>query len=204
MNDIIIYSILIILLPIVPAYILYTLIPDSASPKDDSVEGSYQGLNIRLKGAFAAYFLLALMLSGFINFRLSHDSEYEYWTVEGAVDVSSAGDPGQITFSIEPPDLQKYPNGKFIIKNVPIRKAGNRTSTLILSRVYDGRRIDEVVDLEEEKKPYEQAKKYAVSFKDDKTIAILTPISFLLPTTSAAEIGTYSASGAEAPVPVNP
>ncbi len=47
----------ILLLPVIPAYILYKFLPAS----DTDVSGPYKGLSIKLKGAFAGYFLLVLV-----------------------------------------------------------------------------------------------------------------------------------------------
>ncbi len=47
----------ILILPIIPAYILYKFLPES----DTDVSGPYKGLSIKLKGAFAGYFLLVLV-----------------------------------------------------------------------------------------------------------------------------------------------
>lgn len=91
MNEIIVYSCLLILLPLIPAYILYAALP--AQEEDDFVEGVYQGLNIKLKGAFSGYFILVLLLSGFIGARLYTDPEYEFWTIEGTVDTSIISNP---------------------------------------------------------------------------------------------------------------
>lgn len=47
----------ILILPIIPAYILYKFLPAS----DTDVSGPYKGLNVKLKGAFAGYFLLVIV-----------------------------------------------------------------------------------------------------------------------------------------------
>lgn len=47
----------ILLIPIIPAYILYKFLPAS----DTDVSGPYQGLSLKLKGAFAGYFLLVMV-----------------------------------------------------------------------------------------------------------------------------------------------
>ncbi len=47
----------ILLVPIIPAYILYKFLPAS----DTDVSGPYQGLSLKLKGAFAGYFLLVMV-----------------------------------------------------------------------------------------------------------------------------------------------
>jgi hypothetical protein len=47
----------ILCLPIVPAFIIYKFLPES----ETQVEGPYNKLNLKLKGAFAGYFLLVLI-----------------------------------------------------------------------------------------------------------------------------------------------
>jgi hypothetical protein len=50
----------ILLLPLLPAYIIYKFLPES----ETNVEGPYKKLNLKLKGAFAGYFLLVLLSLG--------------------------------------------------------------------------------------------------------------------------------------------
>ncbi len=50
----------VLLLPLIPAYVLYKFLPAS----ETDVSGPYQGLSIKLKGAFAGYFLLLLACLG--------------------------------------------------------------------------------------------------------------------------------------------
>lgn len=47
----------ILLLPIIPAFIIYKFLPTS----DTDVSGPYHGLSLKLKGAFAGYFLLVIV-----------------------------------------------------------------------------------------------------------------------------------------------
>ncbi|NTS43175.1 hypothetical protein HRG84_19990 [Flavisolibacter sp. BT320] len=47
----------ILLLPVIPAYIIYKFLP----PSDTDVRGPYKGLSLKLKGAFAGYFLLVIV-----------------------------------------------------------------------------------------------------------------------------------------------
>ena len=53
----------VLLLPLVPAYVLYRTLPS-----DTKVFGPFKGLNIQLSGAFAGYFLLVLFSSGVIYY----------------------------------------------------------------------------------------------------------------------------------------
>ena len=47
----------ILIVPLFPAFIIYKFLPES----ETQVEGPYQKLNLKLKGAFAGYFLLVLI-----------------------------------------------------------------------------------------------------------------------------------------------
>jgi hypothetical protein len=47
----------ILLLPVIPAYIIYKFLPAG----ETDVSGPYQGLSLKLKGAFAGYFLLVIV-----------------------------------------------------------------------------------------------------------------------------------------------
>ena len=47
----------ILLIPVIPAFIIYKFLPAS----DTDVSGPYQGLSLKLKGAFAGYFLLVIV-----------------------------------------------------------------------------------------------------------------------------------------------
>lgn len=58
----------ILLLPLIPAYVLYKFLPVS----ETDVSGPYQGLSIKLKGAFAGYFLLVLACLGLYFFILNN------------------------------------------------------------------------------------------------------------------------------------
>lgn len=50
----------ILVLPIVPAFIIYKYLP-VGKPEDTDVSGPYKGLSLKLKGAFAGYFLLVIV-----------------------------------------------------------------------------------------------------------------------------------------------
>ena len=54
----------VLLLPLVPAYILYKTLPSRTT-----VTGPFRGLNIQLTGAFGGYFLLVLFSSGFLYYQ---------------------------------------------------------------------------------------------------------------------------------------
>lgn len=73
----------IVLIPMIPALILYAVLPSRAT-----VSGPFKGLNIRLQGAFGGYFVLVLVVVGVVmEQRFSDDPwpKYETWEVVGFV-----------------------------------------------------------------------------------------------------------------------
>jgi hypothetical protein len=75
----------VILLPIIPAFILF-----KALPATGSVDGKLQGLEIKLSGAFAGYFAVVLLIV--MNHAVLIPVQYQMWTVTGQV-VDESGRP---------------------------------------------------------------------------------------------------------------
>src|ERR1043166_5494092 len=105
-----------ILLPLTPAYILY-----KALPAKTNVTGPFKGLNIQLSGAFAGYFLLVLVIMGFITTR-PPDPTHELWKVTGKMNfdtawTDTAEDKPQ--FSLLPDNQQIASTGDFEIQVAP-------------------------------------------------------------------------------------
>jgi hypothetical protein len=76
---------IILLLPLIPAYLLFKLLPSNAV-----VDGPLQGLRIDLSGAFAAYFaLVVLVLSTHSVWNPPPPPTSQVWTVIGRVTDSS-------------------------------------------------------------------------------------------------------------------
>ncbi len=127
-NDII-YIAAGILLPIIPAYLLYRLLPARAS-----VGGPFKGLNIQLSGAFAGYFLLVLVVFGFIYSRPilkvnpPDPYRYEVYRVSGRVSTDNPKDIQALTLSLAPPERTVKPNGGFEFE-IPVKpgQAGEAT-----------------------------------------------------------------------------
>ena len=132
-NEIITYSCLIILLPIVPSLILYLAIP----MQESRVVGEYKGLNIKLKGAFGSYFIFTLLLVSFITTMVFTGHKFEYWRIEGQLDMSGINDARQVKFLIQPPVLEMSEDGRFVIENVPIFKGDKQRSTLNIQLISD-------------------------------------------------------------------
>jgi len=107
----------VILLPLIPAFILFKLLPNTAV-----VSGPLQGFRIDLSGAFAAYFALVVLVLSTKNGVWDPPPTYEVWTVKGTV-TDGNGIPiaplavGDI--SLLPPSLTES-NAWFTI-DVPVR-----------------------------------------------------------------------------------
>lgn len=73
--------VLVILVPLIPAYILFRTLPGDAF-----VNGPFKGLDINLSGAFAGYFILVLISVGISTVsKPSEKPVEEDWTVTGTV-----------------------------------------------------------------------------------------------------------------------
>lgn len=95
-----------ILLPIIPAVILYTTLPSKAD-----VSGPFHGLQIKLGGAFAGYFLLVLV----IFFWPRPKAAYEVWTLKGYIqdDDGLTLPQDNVNLNIQPPSVEYLPDGSF-------------------------------------------------------------------------------------------
>jgi hypothetical protein len=103
-----IFFLVVVLLPLIPAYLLFRLLPSQAE-----VEGPWQGLKVKLTGAFASYFLLVITLL----FMAGAPPTYDVWTIQGRLQFRDqpAGtfDEGTVRFTVKPPGLTVQPNGRF-------------------------------------------------------------------------------------------
>jgi hypothetical protein len=118
-----------ILIPIIPAYLLYRLLPARAS-----VGGPFKGLNIQLSGAFAGYFLLVLVVFGFVYTRPTPKVnpadvyKYEVYRVSGRVNTGKTKDSQLLTLSLAPPERTVKPNGSFEFE-IPVKPGQSGEAT---------------------------------------------------------------------------
>ncbi|MGH9493934.1 MAG: hypothetical protein ACRD3B_02970 [Candidatus Sulfotelmatobacter sp.] len=103
----------VILLPIIPAFFLFKALPSSTS-----IKGPFQGLEVKLGGAFAGYFLLFIFIISRLNVIIPPPSS-EVWEVSGHVTDANGGrilrlDPNDVTVS--PPHLFWDNDGGFTIR----------------------------------------------------------------------------------------
>jgi hypothetical protein len=104
-------------LPLVPAYILFKFLPSEAA-----ADGPYSGLSLRLKGAFAAYFVVLLAVMSF--FHTLPSNEVELWTIKGKVAALGVDNVSDLRISIVPDQSQqKTPDLAFKIRVMVPRNA---------------------------------------------------------------------------------
>jgi hypothetical protein len=107
----------VVLLPLVPAYILFKFLPSEAG-----ADGPYSGLSLRLKGAFAAYFVVLLAVMSF--FHTLPSNEVELWTIKGKVAAPGVDNVSDLRISIVPDQSQqKTPDLAFKIRVMVPRNA---------------------------------------------------------------------------------
>jgi len=74
------------LVPLIPAYIVYKLLP----PSKTKVGGPFKGLKINLTGAFGGYFLLVLIALSLVFFFITPPKpQLEVWTLTGIIQTKS-------------------------------------------------------------------------------------------------------------------
>ncbi|MGO9590854.1 MAG: hypothetical protein ACLP3K_12520 [Candidatus Acidiferrales bacterium] len=101
----------ILLLPIIPAYVLFKALKSTGS-----LAGSWHGLNLQLGGAFAGYFALVLLV------LYTHDiwGTPTMYVVQGRV-VDENGQPLDLsTVLLTPPLIKTLPDGEFTVYFAPI------------------------------------------------------------------------------------
>ena len=109
-TEIIIYIAVTVLLPILPAYIIYKTLPVGKT----IVRGPFKGLKIQLTGAFAGYFLIIIVVFGFIELRIRE--RCQIWQVTGYAgleDDSSPLETRNILISEQPPSGKVNEDGSF-------------------------------------------------------------------------------------------
>jgi hypothetical protein len=81
----------VILIPLVPAFLLYKFLPSKAA-----VKGPLKGLQLNLQGAFAGYFALVLLSFGIIELNRSDTAafpRYEEYDLFGSIVLKDADSP---------------------------------------------------------------------------------------------------------------
>ncbi len=176
-----------ILLPLGPAYVLYKLLPSTAN-----VSGPFKGLNIQLSGAFGGYFLLTLLVFGFLASRPRPQAE-EMWVVTGRIDCQQSGNPvdiNQLKLSILPPKHSHSTgsDGTFIVR-VPAERLASGDADLPTLLIEHTGHEPVSINLNEEGFEYGQVEKKLRKDKENRKI-------FLGETFSLKRTTPYQPTGA--------
>lgn len=107
------------LLPLIPAYIIFKLLPASAD-----VSGPLQGFEIKLGGAFGAYFALVVLVLFTKNsiWDPPPPPACQVWTVSGTIDDETGSPIAPLSWQdiqLQPPNPQEQ-NGWFSIR-IPVQ-----------------------------------------------------------------------------------
>jgi len=117
-----------VLLPLIPAYILYRFLPSNTL-----VNGPFQGLTVSLTGAFGGYFLVMLAVFGFYHTLPDNSNPGdEVWTIRGKIQnpVTNLSD---LQLSVRPATTQIDEDGTFSLRTlVPLNNGKPQLPTLIL------------------------------------------------------------------------
>lgn len=128
------YIVVVVLVPIIPAFLLYKNLPER---EPTTVGGIFQGLDIRLKGAFAGYFIVFLATTSMFYFLIKQrpapqepQRQYEVYTVRGKIDLQKTGDQQprfdyrQLSFALNPSQQQVVSDGSFALE-IPVKRKQN-------------------------------------------------------------------------------
>jgi len=95
----ILYLSAIIILPLIPAYVLYKNLPSKTL-----VTGPFKGLNINLSGTFGRYFLLVLLATGIVVLQTKGEELHQYYIrkITGKIQNEISG----VDLNIKPPAVE--------------------------------------------------------------------------------------------------
>ncbi len=187
----------IVVLPIIPAFILYKFLPSKASAK-----GPFKGLNIQLKGAFAGYFIVLLFIGGFFLMFSAREATYDFGTVTGYLKLDQGQfDEKDIIITVTPPMQTILPNGKFTIEKVLVPKYEGIEKPYLL--IYKAGYEVETVTLEEKFMEIPGIPDYQIEYS--KTKKNLKKINIKKPIILRKEVkrGKYSEETGVAAAPVD-
>ena len=116
------YMLLIVLVPILPAFALFRFLPSTAD-----VGGPLKGLNVKIRGAFAGY-IVGVLVSWQVATSLLEPTWADNWKVYGHVafiDASSAHPaPPELVVMVRPPVPDIQSNGELQV-TIPIARFHN-------------------------------------------------------------------------------
>ncbi len=129
------HLIVVFLIPVIPAFLFYKIIPSKTF-----VKGPFQGLQVDMSGAFAGYFILLILIFTFMS---PPGGNWEIWTVTGKIELAD-GEPiieKSLTVTVQPALHNVYSNGGF---SVNVIRSPDQSGTMKFPRLiveYPGYRL---------------------------------------------------------------
>ena len=114
----------IVLLPLVPAFLLFKLLPSRAV-----VKGPLQGLNVALSGAFGGYVALTVFIAAFYAQTLKPQT-YRTWHVHGKLELPAEASAASLRWNVGPPMLQLDANNVFYFQ-IPVAEGAELPDLLL-------------------------------------------------------------------------
>jgi hypothetical protein len=162
----IIYIVIELLVPIIPAFIFHRWLPS-----ESFVSGPLKGLKIDLTGAFASYFLLFFLL-----YLAPRPKTAEVWKVIGRIKPNSDITNAQLDFQVSPP-LVLIPDGKSfeMILPIEIKDGKENFPNIVISCKPTDQFQTMVIHLNDEWSRLDQSIKFERN-EQDHTITIDSPV----------------------------
>ncbi len=178
MNEPLVVLAALLLLPIIPAYLLFKMLPSSAT-----VDGPMAGLTVKLGGAFGGYVALTVFMAVFFAKNIqAPKATYREWEISGPVRLD--GDAGTATIKAKavPPIMQVESTTFFMRTWMPDDR---RPSLVFEAPGYETLNIDLAVYEREKKVSIDEAKA-SIVFKEP--IVLKRPTKPYSPTVAAVPV----------------
>jgi hypothetical protein len=183
MSDPIIILSVLVLLPLIPAFLLFKLLPSRAV-----VKGPLAGFDVALSGAFAGYFALTIIVATFYAQNLQ-PKKYKTWVVRGQLQFPD-GERPQLCVGQGPPPMSIDANNGFYFQ-IPVAEGAELPDLVLEANGYPAKSVR----LSPQDVPFGTKYKKKINAKE-ATIQIEEPIVFTKPTAAPA----YAPPAASTPV----
>jgi hypothetical protein len=187
MNEAVIFVLIVVLVPMFPAWMFFKFLPKNAA----TVNGKWYGLEIKLTGAFAGYFVLFAAIFWETKSHMVVQPEVAtgvLWQVVGQISPNSQiSADNQIIADTDPPSGHVLDNGVF---EIDFRKGDkDQFPNIRLTCKPDGTfkpitiPLDEKFDkIKQDYRVTKDAKKHLINIDDPVTIVKVPPLASPTPT----------------------